>query len=140
MMGDQAIPLEAAGRGRDAGRAKKRVCLGLVVAIVLVGGTLARYWIRRQPRGEGHLAAASTISPEMREIASTVTTSGTVRLRTGAQVRVGSQVSGIVQKLNVTVGSDIQKGDIIAQIDARPLQARVEQARTQAALRVLQSS
>jgi macrolide-specific efflux system membrane fusion protein len=49
-------------------------------------------------------------------------------------VRVGSQVSGIVRKLNVTVGSHIQKGDIIAEIDPRPLQARVEQARTQAAM------
>ena len=41
---------------------------------------------------------------------------------------------GIVRKLNVTVGSHIQKGDIIAEIDPRPLQARVEQARTQAAM------
>jgi macrolide-specific efflux system membrane fusion protein len=39
-----------------------------------------------------------------------------------------------VRKLNVTVGSHIQKGDIIAEIDPRPLQARVEQARTQAAM------
>jgi macrolide-specific efflux system membrane fusion protein len=90
--------------------------------------------IQKQPHSEGNFAAASTISPEMREIDSTVTTSGTVRLRTGAQVRVGSQVSGIVRKLNVTVGSHIQKGDIIAEIDPRPLQARVEQARTQAAM------
>jgi macrolide-specific efflux system membrane fusion protein len=70
----------------------------------------------------------------MREIDSTVTTSGTVRLRTGAQVRVGSQVSGIVRKLNVTVGSPIQKGDTIAEIDPRPLEARVEQMRTQAVM------
>jgi RND family efflux transporter MFP subunit len=107
--------------------------VGLIVA-VLVGSTLAAYRIHRQPREEGNLAAASTISPEMKEIDSTVTTSGTVRLRTGAEVRVGSEVSGIVRKLNVTVGSHIQKGDIIAEIDPRPLQARVEQARTQAVM------
>jgi HlyD family secretion protein len=60
-----------------------------------------------------------------------VTTSGTVRLKSGASVRVGSQVSGIVRKLNVTVGSRIARGDVIAQIDPKPLQARVDQAQAQ---------
>jgi RND family efflux transporter MFP subunit len=131
----EAITLERAVRGRVAGTSRKRVWLGLgLIVVVLVGSTLAAYRIRKQPREGSNLAAVSTISPEMREIDSTVTTSGTVRLRTGAEVRVGSQVSGIVRKLNVTVGSHIHRGDIIAEIDPRPLQARVEQARTQAAM------
>jgi RND family efflux transporter MFP subunit len=133
---DEAIPLARTAHGVEAGASRKRLwrVLGLVGVIVLVGGAVGAYWRQRQPREEGSIAAASTISPEMREVDSTVTTSGTVRLRTGSQVRVGSQVSGIVRKLNVTVGSHIQKGDIIAEIDPRPLQARVEQARTQAAM------
>lgn len=133
---DEAIPLREAVRDRDDGTPKRqvRLTLGIIVVIMLVVGSVAAYWMQRQPREDGNIAAASTISPEMREIDSTVTTSGTVRLRTGAEVRVGSQVSGIVRKLNVTVGSHIQKGDVIAEIDPRPLQARVEQARTQAAM------
>jgi RND family efflux transporter MFP subunit len=133
---DEAIPLAGTAHGVEARASRKRLwrVLGLVVVIVLAGGAVGAYWLQRQPHEEGSIAAASTISPEMREIDSIVTTSGTVRLRTGAQVRVGSQVSGIVRKLNVTVGSHIQKGDIIAEIDPRPLQARVEQARTQAAM------
>jgi RND family efflux transporter MFP subunit len=133
---DEAIPLAETVSGSEAGASKKRawLVLALIVAIVIVGGAVASYLIQKQLRDEGNIAAASTSFPEMREIDSTVTTSGTVRLRTGAQVRVGSQVSGIVRKLNVTVGSHIQKGDIIAEIDPRPLQARVEQAHTQAAM------
>ncbi len=130
----EALPLEGRVRGREAGRAGRRVWLGLIILLVLVGGTVAAYWFQRQPREAGNRADASRISPEIREIDSTVTTSGTVRLKTGAEVRVGSQVSGIVRKLNVTVGSHIQKGDIIAEIDPLPLEARVEQARTQAAM------
>jgi RND family efflux transporter MFP subunit len=130
----EALPFEGAARGREAGRARRRVWPGLSIALVLVGGAVAAYWFQRQPPEEGNRAAASTIYPEIKEIDSTVTTSGTVRLRTGAEVRVGSQVSGIVRKLNVTVGSHIQKGDTIAEIDPRPLQARVEQARAQAAM------
>jgi RND family efflux transporter MFP subunit len=131
---DEAMPFSGAVRGREAGRARRRLWLGLIVLLALAGGAVAAYWLQRQPREEGNRAAASTISPEIKEIDSTVTTSGTVRLRTGAQVRVGSQVSGIVRKLHVTVGSPIEKGDIIAEIDPRPLQARVEQARTQVAM------
>jgi len=133
---DEVIPLGGTVGGRDTVKSRKRVWLsfGIIVATVIVGGSVAAYWTQRQPREDGNIAAASAISPEMREIDSTVTTSGTVRLRTGAEVRVGSQVSGIVRKLNVTVGSHIQKGEIIAEIDPRPLQARVEQARTQAAM------
>src|SRR5271168_2268723 len=133
---DEAIPLAGTVSGEKTGASRKRVwpVLTSIVAIVLAGGAVAAYLIQKQPREDGQIAAASAISPEMREIDSTVTTSGTVRLRTGAEVRVGSQVSGIVKKLNVTVGSHIQKGEIIAEIDPRPLQARVEQARTQAAM------
>jgi len=132
----EAIPLARTVGGGEVRASRKRAWLvfGLIVAIVIAGGTTAAYLIQKQPSEDGNIAAASSVSPELREIDSTVTTSGTVRLRTGAQVRVGSQVSGIVRKLNVTVGSHIQKGDIIAEIDPRPLQARVEQARTQAAM------
>jgi multidrug efflux pump subunit AcrA (membrane-fusion protein) len=132
----EAIPLAGTVSGGKAGASRKRVwlVLALIATTAIAGGAVAAYLIQRPPREDGSVASDSTISPEMREIDSTVTTSGTVRLRTGAEVRVGSQVSGIVRKLNVTVGSHIQKGDIIAEIDPRPLQARVEQARTQTAM------
>src|SRR5258708_1357617 len=67
----------------------------------------------------------------MRTIAATVTTTGVIRLRVGAEVRVGTQVSGIVQKLNVTVGSHIRRDDVIAEIDSRGLEARLSQANAQ---------
>jgi RND family efflux transporter MFP subunit len=60
-----------------------------------------------------------------------VTTSGTVRLRTGAVVRVGAQVSGIISRLNVTVGSKVQKGSVIALVDPSAQLARLEQAKAQ---------
>ncbi len=59
---------------------------------------------------------------------------GVIRLRVGADVRVGSQLSGIVEELNVTVGSRIKRGDVIARIDSRGLEARLAQARAQVAV------
>jgi RND family efflux transporter MFP subunit len=54
-----------------------------------------------------------------------VNATGTIRLRVGSEVRVGSQLSGIVKTLNFTVGSHVSAGDLIAEIDDRPLQARL---------------
>ena len=43
----------------------------------------------------------------------------------------GSQLSGIVEEINVTVGSKIERGDVIARIDSRGLEAQLAQARAQ---------
>jgi len=67
----------------------------------------------------------------MRNMDATVTATGTIRLRTGAEVRVGAQISGIVTKLNVTVGSHVEKNDVIAVIDSRGLNARLKQSQAQ---------
>ena len=65
-------------------------------------------------------------------IVNTVNATGTVRLRVGSEVRVGSQLSGIVKKLNVTVGSHVRAGQVIAEIDDASLQARLADADAQA--------
>jgi HlyD family secretion protein len=103
-------------------------------SFLLIGCGVAAYvWLPRVIR-RPEATAPSWASPELRHLELTVTTSGTVRLKTGAAVRVGSQVSGIVKTLHVTVGRRIQQGDVIAEIDPRPLEARLTQARTQVAI------
>jgi macrolide-specific efflux system membrane fusion protein len=69
------------------------------------------------------VAGARTVHPEWRMVGTTVNATGTVRLRVGSEVRVGSQLSGIVKKLNVTVGSHVRARDVIVEIDDAPIQA-----------------
>ncbi len=111
---------------------KTRLFLVLIVLGVIGAGGYAIWqrWISDRPSAE----RISTVRPIRKLLDSTVTTSGTVRLVSGAEVRVGSQVSGIVRRLNVTVGSRIEKGRVIAEIDPAQLQARVDQARAQLAI------
>jgi len=103
-----------------------------LAAAVLAGGA---YWAWGLI-GADDVAPPDTsfVSPERRTIASTVLATGVIRLRVGAEVRVGSQLSGIVEELNVIVGSKIERGDVIAQIDSRGLRARLDQARAQVAV------
>jgi macrolide-specific efflux system membrane fusion protein len=74
------------------------------------------------------------VSPERRTIGATVLATGILRLRVGGEVRVGAQLSGIVEKLNVEVGSHIDRGDVIAKIDSRGLEAQLAQQRAQVAV------
>lgn len=105
--------------------------LVLAVALTATVGS-GGYWGWSLITGESSSQSELTVvMPEWRTITSTVLATGAIRPRVGAEVRVGSQMSGIVEKLNVTVGSKIKKGDIIAVIDSRVLQARLNQALAQ---------
>ncbi|HNR23189.1 MAG TPA: efflux RND transporter periplasmic adaptor subunit [Steroidobacteraceae bacterium] len=108
-------------------RAAALAATGAVLAVLVAGV----YWWQARP-GEGPAdAAVRVVTPERRTVASSVLATGVVRLRVGAEVRVGSQVSGIVRELNVTVGSHIDRGAVIARIDSRGIEARLAQARAQ---------
>lgn len=104
-----------------------------MVVLLLVGGAAGFYAVRsntREPAAEG----ARVVHPERRMVGNTVNATGTVRLRVGSEVRVGSQLSGIVKKLNVTVGSRVRAGEVIAEIDDATVRARFAQAQAQAEL------
>jgi macrolide-specific efflux system membrane fusion protein len=99
-------------------------------AILLVGG-VAYTRNRIQRSRETESIRLSVVRPERRRMAASVLATGTIRLKVGAQVRVGSQLSGVVKRLKVSVGAQVQKGDVIAEIDTRSVWARIAQARSQ---------
>src|SRR5215469_12407134 len=111
----------------------RRSWIGILLLLLFAGAGTGFYVVRtneRRPAGE----PMRIIHAERRMIGNSVNATGTVRLRVGSEVRVGSQLSGIVKKLNVTVGSHVRGGDIIAEIDDAPIQARLAQAEAQAQL------
>ena len=108
------------------------VTAAAIAALLLAGG--AWWGWTRVSGGDAVTADRTIVTPEQRQVGATVLATGILRTRVGGEVRVGAQLSGIVQKLNVVVGSKISKGDVIATIDARPLEARLAQARAQIAV------
>lgn len=103
------------------------VCLAAAAAV-------AWWWYLHQLEAEKSRSnQVLWIRPEARKISADVNATGTVKLKTGAEVRVGAQLSGIVRRLNATVGSHVHEGDVIAEIDARPTMARIDQSRAQLA-------
>jgi HlyD family secretion protein len=101
----------------------------------MVAAAAGGWWVWRQGGTDAEAVAERRfVSPERRSIAASVLATGVVRLRVGGEVRVGAQLSGIVDRLNVEVGSKVKRGDVIATIDSRGLEARLAQARAQIAV------
>lgn len=63
-----------------------------------------------------------------RSINSSVVATGVVKPQTGAEVKVGSRISGIVKKLYVNIGDTVKKGDLLAMLEDVELQAEYKQS------------
>ena len=119
-----------------AGRPRKwpgtRLLLLLLCAIALVAA-VAWWGLHPKTATDTRSTQVEWVVPSTRNITANVNATGTVKLKIGAEVRVGAQLSGIVRRLNVTVGSHVSAGDVIAEIDSRPVTAKIDQARMQLA-------
>src|SRR5258707_15683518 len=93
----------------------------LIVAV----GTIALSYSISRANNKPAAEKERIVHPERRKIGALVNASGVVRLRVGSEVRVGSQLSGIVKKLNVTVGSHVEEGEVIAEIDDRMIESHI---------------
>lgn len=105
-----------------------------IVLVLLGGGAATGFYFLRTGEAPGTATGVRIVHPDRRMIGNMVNATGTVRLRVGAEVRVGSQLSGIVMKLHVTVGSHVNAGEVIAEIDDAPILARLAQAEAQVQL------
>jgi macrolide-specific efflux system membrane fusion protein len=61
------------------------------------------------------------------DIGSTVLATGIIKPQVGAEVKVGSRVSGVVKKLRANIGDYVQAGQVIAELDNAELQAKLNQ-------------
>jgi len=102
------------------------------IIVLSVGGIGATgFYVARQSGPAPLQDGRRIIHAQRRIMGSMVNATGTIRLRVGSEVRVGAQLSGIVKTLNVTVGSRVKAGDVIAEIDDRPIQARLADTEAQ---------
>ncbi|MBN2088507.1 efflux RND transporter periplasmic adaptor subunit [candidate division KSB1 bacterium] len=63
-----------------------------------------------------------------RDLGSSVLATGIIKPMVGAEVRVGSRVSGLVKNIYANVGDYVKKGQIIAELEPSELKAKYNQA------------
>jgi multidrug efflux system membrane fusion protein len=116
-------------------RARRSLVTLSILALLLLAGVL--WWTRQevapQPAGGGRNAAMSIV-PEVvgkGDIGINLNALGTVTSL--ATVTIRTQISGYLIKVDFKEGQDVRKGDLLAEIDPRPFEAALAQAKGQLA-------
>ncbi|MGB5555239.1 MAG: efflux RND transporter periplasmic adaptor subunit [Flavobacteriaceae bacterium] len=102
-------------------KSKKNIIIG---SIVLVGLAIIAYFILRGD--DAIVIEAKTIAAKKADVTTMVTATGTIQPIT--QVEVGTQVSGVVEKIYVDYNSIVTEGQLIAELDKTNLKAALIQA------------
>jgi len=117
-------------------RSGRRFVLTFIVILLIVGGVV--WWTKQaappQQANGGRNSAPMSIVPEIvgkGDIGININALGTVTSL--ATVTIRTQISGYMQKIDFTEGNDVKKGDLLAEIDPRPYEATLAQAKGQLA-------
>jgi multidrug efflux system membrane fusion protein len=132
---EQARPL-AEPLQNPQGRSRRRFAVISALALLVLAGVL--WWSRQEttprPAGVGRNAGAMSIVPEVvgtGDIGINLNALGTVTSL--ATVTIRTQISGYLTRVDFKEGQDVKKGDLLAEIDPRPFEAALAQARGQLA-------
>src|SRR5437899_9565172 len=99
----------------------RRLALGLVLALGVLG-YLFFAWTRRSADGPEYVTATVDRGP----ITATVAATGTLNPVT--TVQVGTYVSGPIQGIFADFNTPVHRGELLARIDPRPFQVKVDDA------------
>jgi multidrug efflux pump subunit AcrA (membrane-fusion protein) len=100
---------------------------GLALALAFSGSSCLRG--KKTAPGEN---AVETVVVALRQFSASVTAIGAVKPQVGAEVKVGSRVSGRVLRLYANIKDQVRKGQIIAELEKADLEAIVAQNRAEA--------
>lgn len=112
-----------------SGRKRRRIpgwAVGAAVAAVAALGWFL--WTRHQAslnKGGTMITAVVTRG----DLIETVSATGSVTAQTGAEVKIGSQITGVIKDLYADVGSRVKAGQLIAELNLPDLQAQVASAK-----------
>ena len=101
---------------------KKTILLSAAVVMVAVGG----FWMLGSSEAKSTVSFA-TENVKKSNISNSITATGTIEPVT--EVEVGTQVSGIIDKIYVDYNSVVTKGELIAEMDKITLQSELQSAR-----------
>ena len=102
----------------------KKKIIYIVVAVVIVAGGFTIYKSFGKAQQSVELETAKVVRGNISDV---ITATGT--LEALETVEVGTQVSGVIQKIYVDYNSQVKKGQLLAQLDETPLIAQLEQSK-----------
>ncbi len=122
------VSLAVSHHGRKRTHMKRAVTLpALVVALAIGAWLIAGRSLTSSVNAVVAFDPQTAIVQRM-NVGSTVLATGVIRPQVGAEVAVGSRVSGVLRQLHVTVGDQARKGQLLAELDPTEFEARYQQA------------
>ena len=105
-----------------------RILLSITgIALIIVASLV---WMRLG--GAGQAAGSSdVVTAETRTFKATIAALGAVKPQIGAEVKVGSRISGRVWRLRANIGDSVTRGEIIAELETAELNALIAQRRAE---------
>lgn len=104
----------------------KKFLTALVFVSALAAGT-GYYLNWFGPNNEEEVLSWEVFGVKRRDISTSVLATGIVKPSIGAEVKVGSRVSGLMKKLYVKIGDSVKKGQLLAELDPTEFNARCNQ-------------
>ncbi len=101
---------------------RKRITLTILILIILIVSSMA--YLLNASAESGYIF--ETVKVKKGSVNNTITATGT--LEATNTVIVGTQVSGVIEKLYVDFNSKVKKGQLIAELDKSTLQSSLENA------------
>jgi HlyD family secretion protein len=103
----------------------------IVAAIIALVSSGAWWLLRKSPQTQDADQAGPVATVQRRDLVSTVAATGKVNAMVGAEVRVGSRVSGRVQRLYANIGDIVKTGQVLAELEKDDQQALLDQRRAE---------
>jgi HlyD family secretion protein len=115
----------AAAIRRGKIRRRKILTAALVVVVIAVIVFVVVGRLRKKDNGAGAMTTATVQRADIQQV---ISATGSVTAQTGAQVNIGSQITGRIKRLLADVGSRVQAGQVIAELDLPDMKAQLDQA------------
>jgi macrolide-specific efflux system membrane fusion protein len=105
----------------------RRVLASLSGAAIIAVAAFA--WVRGGGGDAGE--SVEVVTAETKTFSTMVTALGAVKPQIGAEVRVGSRISGRVLRLRANIGDQVERGQVIAELETAELDALIGQRRAE---------
>ena len=99
--------------------------LSLIIGVLVAAAIAVAYGSLSRPSSAPEDAGVATVRAARQVLTVSAVALGTVKPQVGAEVKVGSRLSGVVAELAVGIGDVVEEGDLLALLDDREWRARV---------------
>ncbi len=105
-----------------------RILLAITGIAIVVAAAFV--WVRIGRTGQP-AGSVDVVTAETRKFKATITALGAVKPQIGAEVKVGSRISGRVWRLRANIGDPVERGQIIAELETAEIDALIAQRRAE---------